>query len=479
MNFKKIIICSVSIVNMLPLVGCSSGDDTNHIQPDISVSELNVDNTNPISNGNRVIYELNLTNFTTEGTLEAATEKITDLDKLGIDIIWLMPIHPRGTTDRLGTLGSPYAPKDYYAVNEDYGTQDDLKAFVQKAHQVGIEVWLDWVPNHTSTDAAWTVTHPEYYEHQDGDFVHPSNYGDVYQLNMRSATTQRAMLDAMKYWIDQADIDGFRCDYISSPSIPESFWSMAIEELKSYKDGKNITMLGEADFNDVPRLYGKGFDFDYAWGFNTKLQNVGSSASSLREACETLVNDTHYGTDLDRMVYLTNHDMNAEKGSVFSVFKERAYPLTVLTFTLYGMPLLYNGQEIGCTKQMGLFDKATISWNKNDINTKMNNTIRTLIALKHTQKALANGANRGSVAFLETDKSSVFAFSRKSGDNEVLTIINLGAAATASVRGITAGKYEKWIDSSDIASGTKKSYVELSATSPIELESYGYAVYVK
>ncbi len=479
MSLKKCLICSVFILSMFPLSGCSSSNDGDSRPAGVTGTELNVDGTNPISGGNRVIYELNLTNFTPEGTLAAATGRIAGLDKLGIDIIWLMPVHPRGTTDRNGTLGSPYAPRDYYAVNDDYGTLDDLKGFVNTAHQAGIEVWLDLVPNHTGTDAVWTVTHPEYYEHKDGGFVHPSNYGDVYQLNMRSATTQRAMLDAMEYWIDQAGIDGIRCAYISRQSIPETFWSTAIDELKRHKEGKDITMLGEADFTDVQRLYGRGFDFDYAWGFNTKLQNVGGSASRLREACEALVNDTRYGTGLDRMVYLTNHDVNAEKGSVFGIFKERAYPLTVLEFTLYGMPLIYNGQEVGCSRQMGLFEKSAISWSENDINKKMNNTIRTLVALKHTQKALANGKGRGSVNFLDTDKPGVFAYSRKSGDNEVLVVINLGAAATATVSGVTAGKYDKWIDSSNIASETRKYAVELSSAPQIELESYGYAVYVK
>lgn len=464
--------CGGSSDSDLSSTGTSSGQD--------STMALTVDSTIPISRNNRVIYEMNLYDFTSQGTLAAATAKIQSLKKLGIDIIWVMPIHQRGIIGKVGSLGSPYAPKDYYSVNSDFGTLDDFKTFVSTAHDYGIEVWLDWVPDHTSMDATWITEHPEYYLTENGQFVHPSNYSDVYQLNMESTDTQNAMIAAMEYWIDQADIDGFRCDYVSSPQIPAVFWKRAIPLLKSHKTGKTITVMGEADFTDQTRLYNCGFDFDYAWAFNTNLRDIGSTANAitLKADCNSLVSNSNY-TTLDRMVYLTNHDDTDNSMNYISYMGNNTYPFTVLEFTLYGMPLLYNGQEIYYTKLMNIFERDPIDW-YNNINVKMQNTIRTLIALKHTQKALANGASaeRGSVTFLNTDKNSVLAYIRKKDDNEVLIVLNLGSATTVKVSGITAGKYTQWINSSTIAKNISSKSINLSDDSSIYLDNNGYVVYV-
>ena len=192
--------------------------------------------------GHRVIYEMNIGSFTAEGTLAAAQQQLDELKTLGIDIVWLMPIYPRG-----GGINSPYAATDFQQVNPAYGTVSDLKAFVAAAHELHMQVWLDWVPNHTATNATWVTTHPEYYKKNGNSFVHPNNYSDVYQLNYGSAALQKAMNDCLKFWIDEADIDGYRCDYISSNDIPVAYWQTAIPEIKGYKTGKTITFLGEAD----------------------------------------------------------------------------------------------------------------------------------------------------------------------------------------------------------------------------------------
>jgi len=470
----------LSSITLLQLASCSSADDTPSTPPVVEEEfvTLPVGNSTPVSNDNRVIYELNLYDFTKEGTFDAATKRLESLKSLGVDIVWLMPVHQRGVTDKCGTLGSPYASKDYYSVNSDFGTIDNMKAFVDKAHSLGIRVWLDWVANHTSTDAVWTTEHPEYYTKSNGNFVHPNDYPDVYQLAMESETVQNAMIEAMRYWIMNADIDGFRCDYISSPHIPSSFWQRAIPALKQAKPGKEITFLGESDFTDVTRLYGCGFDYDYAWGFNSKLQKAASlsDVTTLKSDCMALVGDTRYQTSLDRMIYLTNHDLNAYSGTEFTLFKNNVYPLTVLSFTLYGMPLLYNGQEIGYNSQMSIFERAPIEWNS--VNSKMNNTIRTLCALKHTQKALSNGESRGSVKFLTCDKSSILAYVRKSGNNEVLVILNMGGATTVKIDAVTPGNYISWIDSDNISKEIKGKKITISADSKFTLGNNGYKVFV-
>ena len=200
--------------------------------------------------GQWVIYEMNVGSFTSEGTFKAAQEKLSELKSLGIDIIWLMPIYVRD-----GGLNSPYAAKDFKTPNPSYGSVSDLKNFVAKAHELKMEVWLDWVPNHTANNHPWLTEHPEYYASN----LHPY-YSDVSQLNYENSGLRNAMTDILKYWIDQADIDGYRCDFISSPYIPNDYWTSTIPALKNYKSGKTITMLGEADFTDQTRLYGTGWD---------------------------------------------------------------------------------------------------------------------------------------------------------------------------------------------------------------------------
>ena len=239
-----------------------------------------------------VIYELDLYNFTSAGTLAAAQDRLDYLQDLGIDIIWLMPIHPRGIQGRIGSLGSPYAPRDYHAVNSDFGTLADLQAFVSAAHQRGMQVWLDWVANHTAKDNVWITQHRNYYN---STLTSPNGYGDVYQLDYSKEATQLAMIEAMEYWIDQADIDGFRCDYISSNTIPTNFWTRAIKALKEYKPGKTITVLGEGDMaNSVPRSFVDGTMtmhgvFNRLWS-TIRIIPLGCSISAATwwETCDSL-----------------------------------------------------------------------------------------------------------------------------------------------------------------------------------------------
>lgn len=456
-----------------PEIG-GDGDESNE-----TVVQVNIDNTHPATDGNRIIYELNLYDFTSEGTLKAALSRLSVLRTLGVDIVWLMPIHDRGDEGKIGSLGSPYAPKDYYSVNPDFGTADDLRAFVAEAHRMGMKVWIDWVANHTGMDATWTKEHPEYYVTENGRFVHPNNYGDVYQLDMGKAETQQAMINAMKYWMKQADIDGFRCDYISSAAIPTEFWTQAIAALK--EADPSVEILGEADFTDITRLFPCGFDYDYAWAFHNELKEFGTSADAtrLKESCRKLAEDSRYDR-MSRMVYLTNHDDtgNNFSSNYLSWLGNNVYPLTVLEFTLYGMPLLYNGQETGYRRVMNYFEREPIDWTAVDV--KMQNTVRVLVALKHTQKALAHGATdvRGSLTFLDTSSPNVLAYKRQKGDNEVLVVINLlGRSQTVTVSGITPGEYVKWIDSTTIGDNTDMKKLALPASCNFTLETKGYEVY--
>ena len=437
---------------------------------------LDVDNTTALTNDNRVIYEMNVGSFTSAGTFAAAQTKLGDLRKLGIDILWLMPIYPRG-----GGLNSPYAATNFKATNPSYGSITNLKNLVDHAHELGMKVILDWVPNHTATDAVWVTQHPEYYTTQNGQMVHPNNYSDVYQLNYNSAALREAMNDCLRFWIDQAGVDGYRCDYVSSPSIPGSYWSSAIPMLRSYAPDKEIIMLAEADIvHDANKLLNVGFDYDYAWNFQSgKLERFGpngTSAGTLQGYCEGFINEST-GLSFDRMTYLTNHDQNFNDGgkTLQKMYGANKYALTTLFFTIYGMPLLYNGQEVGNDQILDYFHDTKINWNSTDA--KMKNTIATLVALRHTQAALANGA---ATTFHGSNSGNVLAYTKSSGNNTVLVILNLSNTdVTASINGIVPGDYSLMLNSGTIASGPTNSDITLTATSTIALDAKGYRVLVK
>ncbi len=454
--------------------------------PEEKVQPLSVDNTKPISTDNRVIYELNLFNFTSAGTLTAAEARLPELNKLGIDIVWLMPIQTRSEKGKIGSLGSPYALQNYTEVNPKHGTMADFQSFVKKAHELGMEVWLDWVPNHTGLDNVWVTEHPDYYETKNGEIVHPNNYGDVYQLNYSNPDLQQAMIDAMIFWVENAEIDGFRCDYVSSPKLPASFWQKAIPAIRAAGGSKYIWMLGEADFAaDAKALLNVGFDYDYAWGYHDRIKNLlgtNTSAVGVKNQSKTLINNSNYN-NMDRMVYLTNHDDIGDNFSAnyFNYWNANVPPLTVLEFTLYGMPLLYNGQEIGYRKVQNYFNRDVINWNSP--NKQIQNTIRTLVALRHTQKALASGlkkAERPATTFLETSDNSVLAYTKQKDDNEVLVVVSFATSAIeVQVSGITAGSYELWLNKETIAKETTMEICELEETSTFTIPQKGYLVFVK
>lgn len=424
-----------------------------------------------------VIYQLDLYNFTSQGTLAAAQARLDYLKDLGIDIIWLMPIHPRGVQGRIGSLGSPYAPRDYHAVNSDFGTIADLRAFVAAAHERGMQVWLDWVANHTAKDNVWITQHRDYYN---STLTSPNGYGDVYQLDYSKEATQLAMIEAMQYWIDQADIDGYRCDYISSNTIPTSFWTRAIKALKEYKPGKTITMLGEGDMaSSVSRLLVCGWDYDYAWGFQSGLVNNKNNPSGVLSQCRNLVGDLRF-TDVSRMVYLTNHDQNYNS-TMTTQYGNNAYAFTVLTFTLYGMPLLYNGQETGylMSHKLDYFNRTPINWNS--VDSKMQHTVKALTALKHSCDALIDNADRASeVTFLTTGNNNVVAYTRHHNGQTALVVLNLGfSTVNTVVTGLEAGEWKLAIDVDNIAAGLTATPVTLNATQSFSIPAGGYKVYYK
>ena len=437
-----------------------------------SPDAFNVNNTKPAGLENRVIYQMNIGAFTPDGTFKAAQEQLARLDTLGIDILWLMPIYPRGAT-----MHSPYASMDFQAVNPDYGTVEDLKTFVAAAHELGMKVWLDWVPNHVAVENPWVSNHPEYFtKDAKGKMIHPHGWGDVYELNYQDKGLVDAMNTALKFWINECDVDGFRCDYVSSPTIPVSYWQNIIADLKSH--GKTIEFLSETDISNPNniRIDSCGFDYDYAWDLQSDLAyhfgSEGTQADSLRAICERFLKASQTIKNR-RMVYLTNHDQNFNDGghTLKDFYGDNRYLLSVLEFTFHGMPLIYNGQEIGDPDTLNYFTDSKVKWDQVDV--KMKNTVRVLTALHHTQSSLAADAP---VEFLVTDNPHVLAYKR----GNVVVALNLGAdTANVKIEGMEEGKYAKWLDSKTILEGPSVTTVSCDASTPLDLEGKGYEVYVK
>ena len=438
-----------------------------------STKRLEVDKTQPVSDENRVIYQMNVGAFTPEGTFQAAMQQLDRLDSLGVDIIWLMPIYPRGAT-----MNSPYAAMDYKAVNPAYGTVDDVKAFVARAHELGIKVWLDWVPNHVAQENPWVQTHPDYFtKDAKGQMIHPHGWGDVLELNYQNPALVNEVNSALKFWIEQCDVDGYRCDYVSSPTISVAYWQDIIAQLKSFIPGKKIEMMSETDITDraTQHIDSCGFDYDYAWSFQgamARLCRRGFNADTLKQICLRFL-DKSSKVKNRRMVYLTNHDQNYNDGghTLRKFYGENRYGLTVLEFTFYGMPLIYNGQEIGDPDTLNYFTDAKVKWER--VDHKMLNTVRTLIALHHQQPALAESAP---VEFLNTSHPDVLAWRR----GNVVAVVNFADYdVEAAIEGLEAGSYEQWLNSQTVYGGPSVTTLSLEASPSIPMETKGYAVYVK
>jgi glycosidase len=348
---------------------------------------------------NLCLYEVNVRQYTSSGTFADFETHLDRLEDLGVGILWFMPIHPIGLQNRLGSLGSYYSVRDYYGVNPEFGTLDDFIALVDSIHERGMYVLMDWVGNHTSWDNSLTLTHPEWYVKDDnGNFVPPpgTNWSDVIQLDYSKQGLRDYMIDAMKFWLDTADVDGFRCDAVSF--MPLDFWTTAIAELKNVKPG--IFILAE---DSGTQYHTAGFDMTYAWeyhGFgNGILVNIvaGSNNANVLNTFLTQEN-INYPAPYYRMYFTSNHDENSWYGTVFEQFGDAAEIFAVLTSTLRSMPLIYSGQEAGLNQRLAFFDKDQIIWQFHPFG----EIYKSLLHLKKKNKALWNGADGGQLQRITT-----------------------------------------------------------------------------
>ncbi len=367
-----------------------------------------------------VIYEVNIRQYTPEGTINAFASHLPRLQELGVDILWIMPIQPIGKEKRKGGLGSYYSIQNYTAVNVDYGSLEDFKSLVEEAHKGDMIVILDWVANHTAFDHPWTEI--EGYHNTDslGNVTWPegTDWTDVADLNYDNMEMQNEMIEALRYWVREADIDGYRCDVAGF--VPMEFWNRAKDSLDVDKD---LFMLAEWD---EPKMHEDAFHMTYGWGLHHYMNGVAKGEKNADSLVAFVKQDLErYPADAIRMNFTTNHDENSWNGTVFERFGDGHMAYAVLAFTIQGMPLIYSGQEAGLDKRLAFFEKDTIDWS----DVKFQDFYSKLIGIKRDNPALHNGEFGGIPMFLETGNPMVIAYTRQKEDNSVTTIINLSDEA--------------------------------------------------
>ena len=362
------------------------------------------------------IYEVNVRQYTEEGTFQAFAEHLPRLNAMGVDILWFMPIHPIGELNRKGTLGSYYSIQDYYAINPEFGTEEDFRALVQEAHRLGMAVIIDLVANHTSWDHVWTESNPEYFKtDENGSFYPPvADWSDVIQLDFDNPELWEAMIDMMEYWVREFDIDGYRADV--AYMVPTEFWAMARRNLDEIKP---VFMLAEAE---EPELHQAGFDMTYAWNYAHIIREAGAGRAGVEEIHAAVTEQiARFGENDYRMFFTTNHDENSWQGSDDQLYGANFENFAVLSATVWGMPLIYSGQETGLNKQLAFFDKDLIEWDDYEYESFYKN----LLHLKKTNKSLHNGSTGGSLERLETSPSdNIYSYIRSNGDHQVWVILN-------------------------------------------------------
>ncbi|WJG08225.1 alpha-amylase family glycosyl hydrolase [Aliiglaciecola sp. LCG003] len=411
-----------------------------------------------------VIYQVNTRQFSDQGTFEAVQSHLPRLKKLGIDILWLMPIHPIGVKNRKGSLGSPYSVKDYFAVNPDLGDLASLKRLVSAAHDLGMKVILDWVANHSAWDNVLVDSHPEWYARdQDGNFTPTPwwDWDDIIDFDYRHFGLREYMLKAMCYWVEQADIDGYRCDVAGF--VPNDFWRSVRQQLTQIKP---IFMLAEWESKD---LHQHAFDMTYAWSWNEIMHNIAMQKGGLNKLFKYYSwNQKNYPKQAHRMTFVSNHDKNAWDGTQFEQFSDCLPPAIVLSVLGEGMPLIYNGQEAGSRKRLAFFDKDCIEWQEHEIG----ELYRRLIKLKKSHSALHN-AHWGATMLKVVNNcpESVFSFIRQDTNSKVFVVLNLSARPQSVTFNSTllSGQFMSVFDDTDS---------ELNSELTVNLAPWDYKVYV-
>ncbi|MEO8406447.1 MAG: alpha-amylase family glycosyl hydrolase [Chitinophagaceae bacterium] len=410
-----------------------------------------------INQGN--IYEVNVRQYTPEGTLNAFAKHLDRLKQMGVQTLWFMPVNPISKVDRKGTLGSYYAVSDYTALNPEFGTLADFKKIVQSIHSKGMKVIIDWVPNHTGADNRWLTSHPDFFvKDSTGKAAMAQDWADTRQLDYSNPVMEDSMINAMKFWITNTGIDGFRCDV--AWNVPASFWKKCIPQLKKMK---NIFMLAEGDKAYLPE---SGFDAVYPWNMFHMMEKIAKGERPAIGLDSVYANSNKmYPANTLQFYFTSNHDENSWNHADFGSFPGAVHsPFAVFTQTMAkGVPLIYSGQEEPVLRALEFFEKDPIVF-KNFARAKF---YKTLLALRKRNIALSPGASFRKVN--AGDENAVYSFVREKAGKKILVILNLSAteqAITITDKTLLGNPYNVFM-------GSKESLT----SKPWNIEPWGYVVY--
>jgi alpha-amylase len=443
----------------LTIAGCSIFGKKKGIKP--FTSEV----VHPEWTKNSVIYEVNIRQCTPEGTFNAFAKHLPRLKDLGVDVLWLMPINPIGVKNRKEPLGSYYSVKDYLDVNPEFGNLEDFRNLINKAHEFGFHVIMDWVPNHSSWDNKLTVEHSDWYEKDTkGNFIPPLGFDwtDVIQFDWTKKELQDYMFGALKFWVDLG-VDGFRVDH--PDKTPPEFWEIARTELNKIKP---VFMVAENEAQTD--FMKKGFDMSYAWELHHLMNSIAQGKDSVKSLNKYYASEWKvFPQNVYRMVFLDNHDENSWNGTINSRMGVAQKAFAVFIFTTEGVPLLYNGQEVCLDKSLKFFVKDTIKWDT----CALTRFYKDLIRLKKSNEALWNGTSGAKMEMIKTNKDNkVFCYFREKEKDRVLVFLNLSKKPVA-IKPILSdlnGEYTDFF-------GSNKVSVPLNDS--LRLEAWGYKVLIK
>ncbi len=418
------------------------------------------------------IYEVNLRQYTPEGTLKAFQAHLPRLQKLGVKILWFMPVHPIGVEARKGTLGSYYSVKDYCAINPEFGTLADFKLMVTEAHRLGMSVIIDWVANHTSRDHAWVSAHPDWYvAGKDGKPIGPYDWSDVAQLNFASKDMQAEMARSMAFWLRECNIDGFRCDvaglareYVTEQQAVE-FWEYARAVCDSVKQSFWL-----AEDEGLRALANKAFDANYAWECHHIMHQLAQGKENVNDLHKYFEKDAlNFPKKFYRMNFTSNHDENSWKGSEYTRLGDAARTFAVLSVTIPGIPLIYSGQEVALRRSLEFFEKDVISWTDAENATPF---YQTLTRLKKEYSALYNGSRGADMLWVKNSEGKkVLSFVREDDRSKVFCVFNL---SPETLRNVEYQGNDFYGNYTELFSGVK---VEIRQTPSNILNPWEYRIY--
>jgi alpha-amylase len=457
---KKII---MAFTALLIIAACNNQVNTNSNKEKNIMTTTEYKKAGWIHNTN--VYEVNLRQYTKEGTFNAFAKELPRLKEMGVETLWFMPITPIAQKKMKGTMGSYYACSDYTSINPEFGNLQDFKNLVNEAHTMGFKVIIDWVANHTGWDHVWTKTHPEYFEKDSAtnDFKIASGMDDIIELDFKNPDLRKAMVDAMRYWITECDIDGYRCDLAFWVEL--DFWLEARTELEKTK-----TLFWLAESDPVEHAdYFKAFDACYTWAWMHKTEDFykKNQDKNILDTVLQQYNTVCGATDIP-LWFTTNHDENSWNGTEYEKYGDMAKALAVFSFTWNGMPMIYSGQELPNMKRLKFFDKDPIEWNGKY---ELHDFYKTLLSLKKNNVALRAGDAAVTTHLLNTTAGkNILAFIRKNGSSQVLVLINFSKEKTSFNINDTdlTGRYNNVFNKED------KDFTPINS---FEMQPWGYEVF--